>query len=104
MSNKKPQSTEDVFDANAEGSRANGYRPKGRKPPPQGKVVVQHKRAGLGLRLLDKIQLAFISMVSVGAEFMIYDSLVEPYRAHAMWAFGLLALVAAVPCFLRKRE
>lgn len=103
MSNKKPQSTEDVFDRNAEGSRTYGHRPKG-KPQPQGKVVVQHKRAGLGLRLLDKIQLAFIVTMAAGAEYMIYDAFTGTTQAHAMWAFGLFALVSAVPCFLRKRE
>lgn len=101
----KKKSTDQIYDDNAEASRAHGLRPKGTaKPPPKGKVVVQHKREGLGLSMLAKTQLLYISTTAVIGEFMIYDTLIEPYRAHAMWAFGLATIVALVPCFLRKRE
>lgn len=104
MSTKKRTDT-DVYDDNAEASRANGVRRRGeKKPPPSGKVTVTHKRKGMGLELLDKAQLMYISITGIAGEFMLFDSLADPYRAHAMWAFGIATVVASLACFFRKRE
>ena len=104
MSTKKVKSTDDIFDENAEVSRAYGVRPKGAKPPPSGKVKVTHTRKGLGLTLMHKAQLMYITAAGVFGEFYIFTELAEPYRAHAMWAFGIATMVAAIPCFFHKRE
>ena len=103
--NTKTRSTEDEYDYNAEASRAHGVRRKGeKKPPPPGKVKVTHTRKGMGLELLDKAQLMYLSTVGIVGEFMLFDSLSDPYRAHAMWSFGIATIVSSLACFLRKRE
>lgn len=101
----KKKSTDEVYDDNSEASRAHGVRPKGsRKPPPQGKVTVVHKSKGFGLSLLHKAQLMYITAAGIFGEYMIFTELTEPYRAHAMWAFGIATIVATIPCFFHKRE
>jgi len=101
----KKQSTDQIYDDNSEASRAHGRRPKGSKPPPgPAKITVVKKGKGFGLGLLDKAQLMYMTATGLLGEYMIYDSLVEPYRAHAMWAFGIATIVCAIPCFFRKRE
>ncbi|QDP51683.1 MAG: hypothetical protein Tp1100MES1331091_51 [Prokaryotic dsDNA virus sp.] len=101
----KKKSIDETYDGNSEASRAHGVRPKGsKKPPPNGKVTVVHKRKGLGLSLLDKAQLMYMTAAGIFGEYMIFTELAEPYRAHAMWAFGIATIVCAIPCFFRKRE
>lgn len=104
MSTKKTKSTDDIFDENSEVSRAHGVRPKGSKPPPQGKVKVAHTRKGFGLGLMAKAQLMYITVAGIFGEYYIFTELAEPYRAHAMWAFGIATVVAVLPCFFHKRE
>lgn len=103
MTTKK--TADQMYDENAEASRANGIRRKGeKKPPPPGKVKVTHTRKGFGLSILDKAQLMYFTMTGVVGEFMIYDNLSDPWQPHAMWAFGITTIVVALPAFFHKRE
>lgn len=102
---KKTQTDQDVFDRNSEGSRAYGKRPRGQSPPKdKDKVTVVHKRMGLGMSLIDKAQLMYLTAAGIFGEYMIFTELAEPFRAHAMWAFGIATIVCTLPCFFRKRE
>src|SRR5690606_4316961 len=74
MSTKK-KTTDEVYDDNSEASRAKGVRPKGSRPPPQGKVTVVHKRKGLGLAIMDKAQLGYIATAGVVGMYEIYGSI-----------------------------
>lgn len=103
----KKKTVDQTFDDNSEACRAHGVRPKGSRPPPAkaGKVTVVHKRKGLGLALMDKAQLMYIAIAGAAGMYEIYASIADPtWQAHAMWAFGIATAVAALPCFLRKRE
>lgn len=101
---RKTKPVDEVYDENSEASRAKGVRRKGEKPPPAGKVTVTHKRKGFGLSLMHKAQLMYITASGILGEYMIFAELAEPYRAHAMWAFGIATIVATLPCLFHKRE
>lgn len=100
----KHKSTDEIYDDNAEASRTKGVVRKGTRSPPKGKVTVTHKRKGLGLSLLDKAQLMYLTMTGITGEFMIYHHLSDPWQPHAMWAYGIATIVVALPAFLHKRE
>lgn len=102
----KTKSTDDIYDDNAEASRKKGVVRKGTpRPPPAGKVKVTHNRKGLGLAILDKVQVAYITLTGSVGMFQIYTGVSDPtIQAHAMWAFGIATVTALLASLIRKRE
>lgn len=107
MPSKTTKSTDEIFDDNAEASRANGVRRKGspRTPPPgKAKVQVTHKRT-LGLAMLVKYQLMVMAANTVSGLVFVSMYVDDPtYKAHAMWAYGIANAIAMVPSLIRKLE
>lgn len=104
MARKPTKTADEIYDDNAEASRAKGVVRKGTRAPPAGNVKVTHKRKGLGMAILDKAQLMYLTTTGLVGEFMIYDYFSDPWQPHLMWAYGICTIVVALPAFLRKRE
>jgi len=100
----KRKTIDEIFEENAEASPKKGVQQKGTAPPPRGKVKVTYQSKGLALNLLDKVQLMYITTAGVVGEYLIFVEFTDPWRAHAMWAFGIATAVSSLSCFLRKRE
>ena len=81
-----------------------GVTKRGTKPPP-GKVQVTHKRERRSFSALRLYSagMIFVNAV-VGISLIATTGIVDPWKTHLMWAFGLSQVVAMIPLFFPKRE